>query len=153
MAQSCNVATPMSDHSAPDSAPAPEVRIARPTGLLWDPRRWPRPRHLKCHRYCYCSCKPGIAIVVRSGGHHSQMRWEYAHLAAGFDVVTQKWALTLRIPGRVVEKRTTTGVNWISEILNELGRDGWELIDRVATSTGGNAFVAGWQFILKRPVE
>lgn len=81
------------------------------------------------------------------------MKWEYAHLAAGFDGVTQQWALTLRIPGRAVEKRTATGVNWISQILNELGSDGWELIDRVATSTGGNAFVAGWQFILKRPAE
>jgi hypothetical protein len=81
------------------------------------------------------------------------MRWEYAHLAAGFDAVTQQWALTLRVPGRDTEKRSARGVNWISEILNELGKDGWEMIDRTATSTGGSTFVAGWQFIFKRPVE
>ncbi len=80
-------------------------------------------------------------------------RWEYAHLAAGFDGSTQEWTLTLRVPGRPIHKRTARGIEWITEILNELGRDGWELIDRVATSTGGNAFVAGWQFILKRPLN
>ncbi len=79
------------------------------------------------------------------------MRWEYAHVSAGFDGVTQKWALTLRIPGHDLEKRSAGGVGWIYDILNELGREGWEMIDRVATSTGGNTFVAGWQFIFKRP--
>ena len=80
-------------------------------------------------------------------------RWEYAHISAGFDGVTQVWALTLRIPGRDIEKRVASGIDWISGILNELGRDGWELVDRAATSTGGNAFVAGWQFLLKRPTQ
>jgi len=80
-------------------------------------------------------------------------RWEYAHLAAGFDGGTQLWALTLRVPGREIERRSCSGIAWISEILNELGGQGWELVDRVATSTGGNAFVAGWQFIFKRPMQ
>ena len=80
-------------------------------------------------------------------------RWEYAHLSAGFDGVSQLWTLTLRLPGLAVEKRTAGGIGWVSDILNELGRVGWELIDRTATSTGGNAYVAGWQFIFKRPVE
>jgi hypothetical protein len=31
------------------------------------------------------------------------------------------WVMTLRIPGRDAEKRTSSGVNWISEVLNELG--------------------------------
>jgi len=44
-----------------------------------------------------------------------------------------------------------TGVGWISQILNEIGHDGWELISRDATGTSGNDFVTGWQFILKRP--
>ncbi len=61
--------------------------------------------------------------------------------------------MTLRIPGHDMEKRVASGIDWISGILNELGRDGWELVDRAATSTGGNAFVAGWQFILKRPTQ
>ena len=61
--------------------------------------------------------------------------------------------LTLRVPGHDIEKRSASGIGWISDILNQLGRDGWELIDRAATSTGGSAFVAGWQFIFKRPVE
>ena len=81
------------------------------------------------------------------------MKWEYAHLAAGFDGVTQRWALTLRVPGRDIEKRSATGVDWVSQILNELGGDEWELVDRVATSTGGSTFVAGWQFIFKRPID
>jgi hypothetical protein len=80
-------------------------------------------------------------------------RWEYAHLSAGFDGLSQLWTLTLRLPGLDVEKRTASGIGWVSDMLNELGRGGWELIDRTATSTGGNAYVAGWQFIFKRPVE
>ena len=80
-------------------------------------------------------------------------RWEYAHLSAGFDGLSQQWTLTLRLPGRDVEKRSASGVDWIGAILNELGQSGWELIDRTATSTGGNAFVAGWQFIFKRPAD
>jgi len=79
------------------------------------------------------------------------MGWEYAHLSAGFDGPSQVWTLTLRVPGRETERRTATGIGWISEILNELGKDGWELVSRVSTGTGGNAFVTGWQFILKRP--
>ncbi len=79
--------------------------------------------------------------------------WEYAHVSAGFDGNSQLWALTMRVPGHELEKRTAGGVAWISEILNELGKDGWELVDRVATGTGGNAYVTGWQFILKRPTE
>lgn len=77
--------------------------------------------------------------------------WEYAHVSAGFDGHSQLWSLTLRIPGLELEKRTEGGIAWISEILNELGKDGWELVDRVATGTGGNSYVTGWQFILKRP--
>src|ERR1700729_3530739 len=79
-------------------------------------------------------------------------RWEYAHLSAGFDGLSQEWTLTLRVPTRNVEQRSAKGIAWIFDILNELGRQGWELVDRTATSTGGNAFVAGWQFIFKRPV-
>jgi hypothetical protein len=78
-------------------------------------------------------------------------RWEYAHLSAGFDGGTQQWTLTVRVPGRDIERRFARGIEWISDILNELGQEGWELIDRVATSSGGNAFVAGWQFTFKRP--
>ncbi len=78
-------------------------------------------------------------------------RWEYAHLSAGFDGQSQEWTLTLRVPTRNVEQRSAKGIAWIFDILNELGRQGWELVDRTATSTGGNAFVAGWQFIFKRP--
>jgi hypothetical protein len=81
------------------------------------------------------------------------IRWEYAHLSAGFDAVSQKWTLTLRLPGLEAEKRTASGIGWVSAILNELGQKGWELIDRTATSTGGSAYVAGWQFIFKRPHE
>ena len=80
-------------------------------------------------------------------------RWEYAHLSAGFDGLSQQWTLTLRIPGRAVEKSSATGIGWINDTLNELGRDGWELVDRTATSTGGNTFVAGWQFIFKRALR
>jgi hypothetical protein len=79
-------------------------------------------------------------------------RWEAAHLSARFDGLTQQWTLTVRVPGREIEKRSAaSGVDWISDILNELGQEGWELVDRVATSTGGDAFVTGWQFIFKRP--
>lgn len=78
-------------------------------------------------------------------------RWEYAHLTAQFDGVAQVWTLTLRLPRRDTERRTATGTAWISEVLNDLGKDGWELVDRSATGTGGNAYVTGWQFILKRP--
>jgi hypothetical protein len=94
-----------------------------------------------------------------NGGRHEEdesgavvmTRWEYAHLSAGFDGVTQQWTVTMRVPGREMEKRLVTGVGWISQILNELGHDGWELISRDATGTSGNDFVTGWQFILKRP--
>lgn len=78
-------------------------------------------------------------------------RWEYAHISAGFDGVTQQWTITLRIPSREIEKRLARGVGWISDILNELGSDEWELVSRVSTGTSGNDFVTGWQFILKRP--
>jgi len=77
--------------------------------------------------------------------------WEYAHLTAGFDVASQQWTLTLRLPGRDIERTVVTGIMWVSDVLNDLGKDGWELVDRSATGTGGNAFVTGWQFILKRP--
>jgi hypothetical protein len=94
-----------------------------------------------------------------NGGHETldrsgagiMIRWEYAHLSAGFDGVTQQWTVTMRVPGRDMEKRSVTGVGWISQILNELGHEGWELISRDATGTSGNDFVTGWQFILKRP--
>jgi hypothetical protein len=88
--------------------------------------------------------------VDRSGAG-IMIRWEYAHLSAGFDGVTQQWSVTMRVPGREMEKRSVTGVGWISQILNELGHEGWELISRDATGTSGNDFVTGWQFILKRP--
>ena len=78
-------------------------------------------------------------------------RWEYAHLIAQFDGVTQQWTLTLRLPRRDTERRTATGTSWIGDVLNDLGKDGWELVDRSATGTGGNAYVTGWHFILKRP--
>jgi hypothetical protein len=77
--------------------------------------------------------------------------WEYAHVSAGFDGGTQKWTVTMRVPGRDMEKRSAAGVGWISEILNELGHEGWEMITRDATGTSGNDFVTGWQFIFKRP--
>jgi len=79
------------------------------------------------------------------------MGWEYAHLSAGFDGPSQQWTLVLRVPGREIEKSVATGIGWISDVLNELGKDGWELVSRVATGTGGNTFVTGWQFIFKRP--
>jgi len=79
------------------------------------------------------------------------MGWEYAHVSAGFDGPSQVWTLTVRVPGFEPERRSATGIGWISEILNELGKDEWELVSRVATGTGGNSFVTGWQFILKRP--
>ena len=80
-------------------------------------------------------------------------RWEYAHLSAGFDGLTRQWTLTLRVPGHEIEQRTARGIGWISDMLNELGHDGWELVNRVATGTGGNDFVTGWQFIFKRPSD
>jgi hypothetical protein len=79
-------------------------------------------------------------------------RWQYAHVSAGFDGAAQQWTITLRIPSRAIEKRLARGVGWISDILNELGCEGWELVSRVSTGTSGNDFVTGWQFILKRPV-
>jgi hypothetical protein len=84
-------------------------------------------------------------------GGKTMIRWEYAHLSAGFDGATQQWTVTMRVPGRDIEKRLVTGVGWISQILNELGHDGWEMVSRDATGTSGNDFVTGWQFILKRP--
>lgn len=80
-------------------------------------------------------------------------RWEYAHVSAGFDGVAQQWTLKVPVPGREIEKRQTSGIGWISDILNELRQGGWELINRVATGTGGNDFVTGWQFIFKRPAS
>jgi hypothetical protein len=85
------------------------------------------------------------------GGGSTMIRWEYAHLSAGFDGVTQQWTVTMRVPGRDIEKRLVTGVGWISQILNELGHEGWEMVSRDATGTSGKDFVTGWQFILKRP--
>ena len=87
------------------------------------------------------------------GGVERVTRWEYAHLSAGFDGDSQRWTLVVRVPGCAVERRSARGIEWVYDVLNELGRDGWELVDRVATSTGGNAFVAGWQFIFKRPIR
>jgi hypothetical protein len=72
-------------------------------------------------------------------------------VSAGFDGSTRQWALTIRVPGHEIEQRPASGIGWISDILNELGQDGWELVNRVATGTGGNDFVTGWQFIFKRP--
>jgi hypothetical protein len=74
--------------------------------------------------------------------------WEYTVVAAYWDETA--WQISIFQTGKPLDKRTYAGGPWVLAVLNELGRDGWELVDRSATGTGGQPNVNSWQFILKR---
>ncbi len=76
-------------------------------------------------------------------------RWEYAVLYAIYR--GEVWDLTLRVPGYPDRRWSEPWVSWVGVQANELGQDGWELVDRSAVGTSQEA-VVNWHFIFKRPM-
>jgi hypothetical protein len=77
--------------------------------------------------------------------------WQYALVDAAYNETA--WQVSIHHDGAPADRRSYQGGGWIMDVLNELGRDGWELAERSATGTGGHPNVNAWQLIFKRSIS
>ncbi len=69
--------------------------------------------------------------------------WEYASVITANDAETQRAGVSVKLPGGRLERQQGD----ISQVLNELGKDGWELVSYHSSGAGTWGFE---QFWLKR---
>ena len=80
-------------------------------------------------------------------------KWEYATVSRYYRQ-TLDYSIWVRLPGVEAEQIISKDAERSSEILNDLGAQGWELVDRSATRSlaggDGESSVVGWLWTLKR---
>ena len=92
--------TPRGAHEIVGAAAA---SMPTPTGPVQGPAPPPTRSAATALLLLYGASVTGGRDALERSGAGIMIRWEYAHLSAGFDGVTQQWTVTMRVPGREIE--------------------------------------------------